>query len=61
MQTVYANSDKFNKLVSYVDHFNLTLHDKKENYCLSQDVHNYHGFNPLLNENVTKDAFDGHL
>ena len=49
------NIDEFNKLVSYIDHFDLPLHDKRKViYCLSQDVHKYHGFNPLSNENVSK-------
>ena len=42
------STDKFNKLVNYVDNFELSLQDKKKViYCLSQDVHKYHGFNPL--------------
>ena len=51
------NIDEFNKLVGYIDHFDLPLHDKRKvNFCLSQDVHGtwYHGFNPLLNININK-------
>ena len=41
--------------MSYISHFDLPLHDKRKViFCLSQDVHKYHGFNPLLNENVNK-------
>ena len=49
------NIDGFNKLVSYINQFDLPLHDKRKIiFCLYQDVHKYHGFNPLLNENVNK-------
>ena len=46
------NIDGFKQLLGYIDLFNLPLHDKRKViYCLSQDLHKYHGFNPLSNEN----------